>query len=136
MKTIITFGVFDMLHFGHVLLFKHAREICKDEACRLVVAVQRSETVTKYKPEANLVYNTYERVLMVESIRYVDEVVVYDDVDIDIQKYEFDIWACGGDQKHSGFQRARLWCQEHGKEVVVMKRTEGISSTQLRSNKN
>lgn len=135
MKTIITFGVFDILHFGHVLLFKHAREICQNEDCRLIVAVQRSESVKKFKPEANLVYSTDERLLMVESIRYVDKVIVYDDVYVDIQKVDFDIWAQGGDQNHSGFQRAVQWCKEHGKEVVVMKRTEGISSTQLRANK-
>ena len=135
MKTIITFGVFDLLHFGHVLLFKHAKDICQNEECRLIVAVQRSESVTKYKPQAKLVYTDEERVLMVESIRYVDEVVLYDDVDIDIQNYDFDIWAKGGDQNHSGFQRAAQWCKDHRKIIVEMKRTEGISSTKLRANK-
>ena len=69
---------------------------------------------------------------MVSAIKYVDEVVVYRDVDKDIQKIEFDIFAKGPDQQHAGFQRAVEWCKVNNKEVVVIPRTEGISSTMLR----
>ena len=69
---------------------------------------------------------------MVSTIKYVDEVIVYRDVDKDIQNIEFDVFARGEDQNHSGFQRAMEWCGEHGKEVKVLSRTEGISSTMLR----
>ena len=48
------------------------------------------------------------------------------------QKIDFDILARGEDQNHAGFQRAEQWCAEHGKEVKVLTRTEGISSTMLR----
>ncbi|MBR7023815.1 MAG: glycerol-3-phosphate cytidylyltransferase, partial [Bacteroidales bacterium] len=57
----------------------------------------------------------------------------YKDVDIDIQQNDFDIFAKGPDQSHSGFQRAVEWCKENGKEVVIIPRTEGISSTLLRN---
>ena len=69
---------------------------------------------------------------MVSSIRYVDHVVTYDDVDEIVKHVEFDIFAKGPDQQHAGFQRASEWCLAHGKEVVVIPRTEGISSTMLR----
>lgn len=79
-----------------------------------------------------MVYTTQERCFMVEAIKYVDEVVVYKDVDEDIKNIDFDVFAKGPDQIHAGFQRAVKWCEEHGKEVVVLPRTEGISSTMLR----
>ena len=132
MITILTFGVYDMLHIGHVLLFKHAKELFPNEECRLVVAVQNEGNVLKYKPEAKMVYSTEERIFMVSALRYVDEVITYDDVDVDIKNVAFDVFAKGPDQIHAGFQRAVEWCRQNGKQVVVIPRTEGISSTLLR----
>ena len=132
MKKVLTFGVFDMLHIGHMLLFKHARELCPNEDCRLIVAVQNSDFILKYKPGTKMVYSTKERMFMVGAVRWVDEVVVYNDVDLDIQHIDFDIFAKGSDQQHAGFQRAVEWCKANGKEVKVIPRTEGISSTKLR----
>lgn len=127
-KTILTVGVYDMLHIGHILLFKRAKEL----GDRLVVAVQDGEYIQKYKPGTQMVYTTEERMYMVSTIRYVDEVVLYRDVDKDLPCFEFDVFAKGPDQTHAGFQRAVEWCKENGKEVVVIPRTEGISSTMLR----
>lgn len=126
--TIVTFGVFDMLHLGHILLFKRAREL----GDRLIVAVQSDDYIRKYKPEAEVLYTIEQRLFMVRSIKYVDEVVVYNDVDIDIKHLNFDIFAKGPDQIHQGFVNAEQWCKMNGKSVVVIPRTEGISSTYLR----
>ena len=128
MKRVFTVGVYDLLHIGHVELFRRAREI----GDHLTVAVQSSDVVLKYKPDSKLVYNTEERMYMVSTIRYVDEVVLYRDVDKDLPSFDFDVFAKGPDQTHAGFQRAVEWCQENGKDVVVIPRTEGISSTLLR----
>ena len=128
MKTVLTVGVYDMLHIGHILLFKRAKEL----GDKLIVAVQDSDVILKYKPGTKMVYTTEERMYMVSSIRYVDEVIVYRDVDKDIQEIDFDIFAKGPDQMHEGFQKAVSWCQENGKDVVTIPRTEGISSTLLR----
>ena len=132
MKTILTFGVYDLLHIGHIQLFKRAKEL----GDKLVVAVQDESVILKYKPQAKMVYTTQERCFMVGAIKYVDEVVVYKDVDEDIKNIDFDVFAKGPDQIHAGFQRAVKWCEEHGKEVVVLPRTEGISSTMLREYEN
>ena len=132
MKTILTVGVYDMLHIGHILLFKHAKELFPGEECRLIVAVQDGDFILKYKPGTKMVYTTEERMFMVSSVRWVDEVVTYKDVDVDIQHIEFDVFAKGPDQSHAGFRRAVEWCEEHGRQVVVIPRTEGISSTMLR----
>lgn len=128
MKKVLTFGVYDLLHLGHVLLFKHAKE----KGDFLIAAVQDEENVLKYKPESNLINGTDERKMMVASVRYVDSVVSYKDVDVDIKSIDFDILAVGPDQNHAGFQRAMAWCKENGKEIVLIPRTEGISSTLLR----
>lgn len=127
-KTILTVGVYDMLHIGHILLFKRAKELGN----KLIVAVQDDDVILKYKPGTKMIYTTEERMYMVSTIKYVDEVISYRDVDKDIQNIDFDVFAKGPDQTHEGFQRAVKWCEEHGKEVVVIPRTEGISSTMLR----
>lgn len=121
-----------MLHVGHILLFKHAKELFPQEDCRLIVAVQDNDTILKYKPNTKVVYTTEERVFMVGAVRWVDDVVVYSDVDIDIKTIDFDILVKGPDQQHMGFQRAVAWCRSNGKEVITIPRTEGISSTLLR----
>ena len=118
-----------MLHIGHMLLFKRAKEL----GDYLIVAVQDGECILKYKPGTEMIYSTDERLYMVSAIRYVDEVVTYKDVDVDIQHIDFDVFVKGPDQCHAGFQRAVKWCEEHGKEVVTLPRTEGISSTMLRN---
>ncbi|MCD8236594.1 MAG: adenylyltransferase/cytidyltransferase family protein [Prevotellaceae bacterium] len=128
MKKILTVGVYDLLHIGHIELFRKAKAM----GDYLIVAVQDSAYVKKFKPEAQLVYSTEERCYMVRSIRYVDEVVVYDSVDKIVEEVDFDIFAKGPDQNHEGFMKAIAFCQEHGREVKTLPRTDGISSSELK----
>lgn len=127
---VITFGVFDLLHIGHILLFQHIKELAED--VHLIVAVQDDDTIKKYKPQAEMVNNLQQRMYMVGALRFVDEVVVYSDVDKDIPTFDFEVFVKGPDQNHAGFQAATKWCEENGKKVVTVQRTEGISSTMLR----
>lgn len=132
MKKILTVGVFDMLHLGHVALFKRLADyVNQSEGGKVIVAVQDNDYILKYKPESKIVYSLEEKMFMLGAIRYIDKLVVYKDVDVDIKNIDFDIFAVGPDQKHEGFQRAMQWCRDNGKEVVMMPRTEGISSTLL-----
>lgn len=134
MKTVLTVGVFDLLHYGHFELFRRAKELAGEDG-KLTVAIQEDEYVTKYKPEVNLVYDWDTRKKMVAALRYVDKVVPYTDIDKFITQIDFDIFAIGGDQLHAGFQKAVEWCNENGKEVVRLSRTKNISSSMLRGNK-
>ena len=118
--------------FSFPYVKKHYAGKKTDEECRLIVAVQDGDYILKYKPDTQIVYTTEERLFMVGSVRWVDEVVTYRDVDKDIRDIDFDVFAKGPDQNHTGFQRAVAWCRENGKEVVVIPRTEGISSTFLK----
>lgn len=131
MKTVLTVGVFDLLHWGHFELFRRCKKLAGTDG-RLIVAVQEDSVVTKYKPQTKLVYDWDKRVKMIRALRYVDDVVPYDDIDESIKKIDFDIFAIGGDQVHSGFQRAVQWCKDNGREVVRLSRTEGVSSSKIR----
>lgn len=129
---VLTVGVFDLLHYGHFELFRRAKELAGIDG-KLTVAVQEDAVVTKYKPQAKLVYDWDTRAKMIAALRYVDCVVPYGDIDESIKHIDFDVFAIGGDQVHEGFQRAVKWCEGNGKKVVRMSRTDGISSSMLRS---
>lgn len=131
MKTVLTVGVYDLLHWGHFELFRRCKELAGENG-RLIVAVQSDEWVTRFK-NVKLVYNWAQRAQMISTLRTVDDVVPYTAVDETIKTLQFDTFICGPDQNHAGFQRAKDWCKAHGREVVVLGRTEGISSSQIRS---
>ena len=126
---ILTFGVFDYFHLGHLRLFKQ----CKQHADYLIVAVQDSDYILKYKPTAQIRYSTAERVEMLEALRIVDKVIVYDSVCVEtLEKIDFDILALGEDHKGGRFDEVEKWCDEHNKKVVRLKRTPGICSSDIK----
>lgn len=129
--TVLTVGVFDLLHYGHVELFRKAKELAGPDG-KLIVGVQDDEHVKKYKPTAKLAYSYDIRRFMVGAIKYVDEVILHTDVDETVKSVDFDIFCPGGEQAHAGFQRAIKWCEDHGKKIMRIPRTSGISSTMIR----
>lgn len=131
MKKIITFGVYDYFHLGHLRLFKQ----CKNYADYLIVAVQNGDFILKYKPSAKVLYSTSERVEMLQSIKEVDKVIVYNEISTDFLKnIDFDILALGEDHKGERFEKMEKWCNENNKKVVRLKRTPGICSSDIKSN--
>ena len=129
MKKVITVGVFDYFHIGHLRLFENAKKLGE----YLIVAVQDGDCILKTKPNANVLYSTEQRIDIVKALRVVDEVIIYRDVDKLLPEIEFDVFAIGGDQNHDGFQRAVKWCKENGKDVVTLPRTPGICSSQIKN---
>lgn len=112
MTKILTFGVFDYFHIGHLRLFKQ----CKEYADFLIVAVQNGEYILKYKPEAKILYTTEQRVESLSALKIVDEVVVYDTVSPETLKtIDFDILALGEDHIGERFTVVENWCVENGK---------------------
>ena len=113
MTKILTFGVFDYFHIGHLRLFKQ----CKEYADFLIVAVQNEEYILKYKPEAKILYTTEQRVEILSALKIVDEVVVYDTVSPETLKtIDFDILALGEDHIGERFTVVENWCVENGKK--------------------
>mgnify|MGYP004462351375 FL=1 len=132
MTKVLTVGVYDYFHLGHLRLFKNARKL----GDYLIVAVQDGNFILKTKPDAKVLYTTEQRKELVGALRVVDEVVTYTDIDVTIKNIDFDVFAIGEDQNHDGFQRAIKWCNEHGKRVVRMKRTPGICSSEIKKKLN
>lgn len=100
----------------------------------LIVAVQDEDYILKYKPQANILYTTEQRMELIGALKCVDEVVIYRDVDKIVQDINFQVFAVGEDQNHMGFMKAIAWCENHGKEVVRLPRTPGICSSDIKKN--
>lgn len=128
MKKVITFGVFDYFHIGHLRLFENA----KKHGDYLIVAIQDEAYIKKYKPEAQIFYSNEQRIDLVKALRIVDEVIIYTDVDSAIKNIDFEVFAIGEDQNHAGFQRAVEYCNLNNKEVIRMKRTPRICSSAIK----
>ena len=130
MKKVITFGVFDYFHYGHLRLFNRAKAF----GDYLIVAVQNGDCIFKTKPNAHILYTTEQRIELINALKVVDKTIVYDDVDKTIKTVDFEVFVVGEDQTHSGFKRAIEWCNNNNKEVVVLSRTPGICSSDIKKN--
>ena len=131
MKRVLTFGVFDYFHLGHLRLFKQA----KQHGDYLIVAVQDGECTKMYKPDQKLFYSTEERVEMVSALRVVDEAIIYHHITAEtVGKIgtDFDVLCLGEDHTGPRWEGVCQWCRDHHKEVVRLKRTPGICSTEIR----
>ena len=124
MKTVITYGTYDLLHYGHINLLRRAKE----RGDYLIVALSTDEFNSEKKGKKT--YYSYEqRKLMLEAIRYVDKVIPEENWEqkiSDIKQYQVDTFVMGDDWKGK-FDFLKDYC-----EVVYLPRTEGISSTQVK----
>lgn len=125
MKRILTYGTFDLLHYGHIRLLKRAKEL----GDYLIVAVSTDE-FNDIKGKKS--YHNYEtRKQMLEAIRYVDLVIpedTWEQKTNDVLKYEVDVVVMGSDWANSDkFEYLKEFC-----EVVYLDRTEGISTTKIK----
>ena len=127
MQKILTVGVFDYFHYGHLKLFLQAKQLCPDSW--LIVAVQEGSVIKKYKPDADIFYSTEIRKEMIRALSCVDEVISYTDVNKIVREIDFDVFAVGEDQKHQGFLEAIEYCKQNNKKVASLKRTPDICSS-------
>ena len=123
MKKIITYGTFDLLHWGHINLLKRAKEM----GDYLIVAIS-SDEFNKLKNKKS--YHSFEnRKMILEAIRYVDEVIpenTWEQKIQDVIDHEVDIFVMGDDWKGK-FDFLKEYC-----EVVYLPRTISISTTQIK----
>lgn len=75
MKRIIVNGVFDLLHVGHVSLLQFA----KSQGDHLLVAIDSDERIRQNKNPKRPIYNEQNRKFILENIKYVDEVIIFND---------------------------------------------------------
>ena len=131
-----TTGVFDMFHIGHLNILKRAKEQCD----YLIVGVSTDEVVQSYKHKTPVI-PFEERCVIVEAIKYVDEVVPQTSMDkfAAWQNLHFNALFHGDDWKGSPmYDKAQEAFKKVGVDVVFLPHTEGISSTilSLRMKKN
>lgn len=125
-----TQGVFDMLHIGHLNLLNAAKERCE----YLIVGVNSDELVQSYKNKTPVI-NAQERAEIVRNLRVVDECIIVDTLDKEkiLKAKAFQAIFIGDDWKgNSRWEKTKVDLSKHGVDVVFLKHTEGISSTQLR----
>lgn len=126
MKTVITYGTFDLFHEGHFNILKRAKEL----GDYLIVGVT-SENYDKLRGKLNVKQSLVERIENVKQSGFADKIIVeeYEGQKIeDIKKYNVDKFVIGSDWLGK-FDYLNEYC-----EVVYLERTKGVSSTQLRNN--
>ncbi len=126
MKRILTYGTFDLLHYGHIRILKRAKEL----GDYLVVALSTDEFNAIKGKKA---YHNYEtRKKMLEAIRYVDLVIPENEWEQklqDIKDYKIDVVVMGDDWAGSDkFDYLKEYC-----EIVFLERTPGISTSQIKN---
>ena len=129
MKRIVTYGTYDLLHYGHIRLLKRAKEL----GDYLIVAVS-TEEFNELKGKKT--YHNYEtRKEMLEAIRYVDLVIpeeTWEQKVDDVLKYQVDVVVMGSDWAGSDrFEYLKEYC-----DVVYLDRTEGVSTTKIKKDLN
>jgi glycerol-3-phosphate cytidylyltransferase len=126
MRRVITYGTFDLLHYGHIALLKRAKEL----GDYLIVALSTDEF---NRVEKNKVcYFSYEqRKNLLEAIRYVDLVIPEENWEqkrSDIHEYHIDTFVIGDD-----WEGKFDFLKEEGAEVVYLPRTPEVSTTQIKN---
>jgi len=124
MRTVITYGTFDLLHIGHINLLKRAKAYGE----RLVVAVSTDEFNLREKNK--ICVNSYsDRRAILESLRFVDQVIPeenWEQKTTDIEKHGVDVFVIGDDwEGHFDFLKDQC-------EVVYLPRTSDISTTAIK----
>ena len=126
MKRVITYGTFDLLHYGHINLLRRAKEL----GDYLIVALSTDEFNWNEKRKKSY-FSFEQRKAMLEAIKYVDEVIAEDNWEqkrTDIHTHNVDIFVIGDD-----WQGKFDFLEEEGCQVVYLTRTPEISTTQIKS---
>ena len=120
------FGVWDTLHIGHIRVIKQAAKACG----KLVVGVFNDEETCKRKKRPTLVPEKH-RLECVLALGCVDDAYIYKDPVDPTPRPDADIWFCGPDQPIELISNLKA----SGKPVVILSRTENISTTLERTNR-
>ena len=128
MRKVITYGTYDLLHYGHIRLLERAKKL----GDYLIVGVT-SDDFDKARGKINVQQSLVERIEAIKALNIADEIIVeeYEGQKIDdIKKYGIDIFTVGSDWKGQ-FDYLKEFC-----EVVYLDRTEGVSSSDIRKESN
>lgn len=130
MKRVITYGTFDLLHYGHINLLRRAKEL----GDYLIVALSTDEFNEREKGKKTY-FSFEQRKQLLEAIRYVDLVIPEENWDQkvdDVNLYQADVFVMGDDWTGK-FDNVG---EKTNAEVVYLRRTPEISTTQIKKSLN
>jgi len=124
MKKVITYGTYDLLHYGHIRLLERAKKL----GDYLIVGVT-ADDFDKTRGKINVQQTLMERIEAVKATGLADKIIVeeYEGQKIDdIKRYDVDIFTVGSDWEGK-FDYLKEYC-----DVIYLERTKGISSSKIR----
>lgn len=126
-------GVFDLYHIGHINMFRRAKEMCD----YLIVGVTSDEYVINKKQRTPFI-PCDERIQVIQSCKYVDEVVkvpyMHEEITEAWEKYHYDVQFCGSDYENNPWWlEQKAWLEQHGSTIVFFPYTQQTSSTKIKS---
>lgn len=127
MKRVITYGTFDLLHYGHINLLRQAKALGD-----YLIVVCSSDEFNRNEKKKQCYFTYEQRKTLLEAIRYVDLVIpetCWEQKRTDVHEYHIDTFAIGND-----WEGRFDFLKEEGIEVVYLPRTPEISTTQIKCN--
>lgn len=128
MKTVWTNGTFDVLHMGHIKLFREARKLAGPTGI-VVVGTDSDERIRTLKGPTRPINDLFDRVDFLRSIKYIDDVVAFSSEDTliaNIKRYSPDIILIGDD-----YIGKRVVGGEFAKQIIYFPRYGGLSSSKI-----
>lgn len=124
MRTVITYGTFDLLHIGHINLLKRARAL----GDRLIVALS-TDDFNRHEKKKIATHSYEDRKVILESLRFVDLVIpeeTWEQKSTDVIKHQVDVFVIGDDWEGK-FDFLKDKC-----EVIYLTRTANVSTTEIK----
>jgi D-beta-D-heptose 7-phosphate kinase/D-beta-D-heptose 1-phosphate adenosyltransferase len=128
MKTVWTNGTFDVLHMGHIKLFREARKLAGPKGI-VVVGTDSDERIRTLKGPTRPINDLFDRVDFLRSIKYIDDIVAFSSEDTliaNIKRYSPDIILIGDD-----YIGKRVVGGEFAKQIIYFPRYGGLSSSRI-----
>ena len=128
MKTIWTNGTFDVLHAGHIKLFREARKLAGPGG-KVVVGTDSDDRIRELKGPTRPINNLFDRIDFLRAIKYIDDVVAFSSEDTliaNIKRYSPDILLIGED-----YIDKRVIGGEFAKQIIYFPRYGGLSSSKI-----
>jgi rfaE bifunctional protein nucleotidyltransferase chain/domain len=124
-----TNGCFDILHVGHIKLFKHL----KSRTDKVIIGIDSDRRVKELKGESRPVNNEQDRKLMLESISFVDKVIIFDsaaELELLIKSTAPDLMIVGSDYKDKHVVGA-----SYAAQLEFFEKIDGYSTTRILQNR-
>ena len=129
MKIVWTNGCFDILHVGHIELFKYASSL----GDALIVGIDSDRKVAEAKGPTRPFNSQTDRMKILRAIKYIDDIIIFDsteELSETIRKVSPDIMVIGSD-----WEGKKVIGQEHTKELKFFDRIDGYSTTSILENR-